>query len=160
MDYLVVKWIHVLSSTFLFGTGVGSAFYLLLASRQADARIAAFVTRRVVWADWLFTATTALIQPLSGAWLVQRAGFPWSAPWLRWSLLLYAFAIACWLPVVVLQQRLRDIAAGAARNGTPLPPRYRKLFLCWMALGFPALLAFLAIFWLMVAMGGGLGARG
>ena len=153
MDYLVVKWIHVLSSTFLFGTGVGSAFYLLLASRQADARIAAFVTRRVVWADWLFTATTALIQPLSGAWLVQRAGFPWSAPWLRWSLLLYAFAIACWLPVVVLQQRLRDVAAGAARNGTPLPPRYRQLFLCWMALGFPALLAFLVIFWLMVAKG-------
>ena len=83
MDYLVVKWIHVLSSTLLFGTGVGSAFYLLLASRQADARIAAFVARRVVWADWLFTATTAIIQPLSGAWLVNRAGLAWSAPWLR-----------------------------------------------------------------------------
>ncbi len=160
MSYLTLKWLHVLSSTILFGTGIGTAFYIFFCARTADAAIVAAVMRYAVIADWLFTATTALIQPLSGAWLVQRAGFPWSAPWLRWSLVLYAFAIACWLPVVVLQQRLRDVAAGAARDGTPLPPRYRKLFLCWMALGFPALLAFLAIFWLMVAKGWGLGARG
>ena len=29
MEYAIVKWLHVLSSTLLFGTGLGSAFYML-----------------------------------------------------------------------------------------------------------------------------------
>ena len=32
MEYLVAKWLHVLSSTILFGAGVGSAFHLFAAS--------------------------------------------------------------------------------------------------------------------------------
>jgi uncharacterized membrane protein len=34
MDYIVVKWVHILSSTILFGTGIGSAFYLFMANRE------------------------------------------------------------------------------------------------------------------------------
>jgi uncharacterized membrane protein len=151
MDYLIVKWIHVVSSTLLFGTGVGSAFYLLLASRARDAKVAAFVARRVVLADWLFTATTAIVQPLSGAWLVHRAGFAWSSRWLAASLLLYALAIGCWLPVVALQRRMRDLAEASARDAAALPSAYFRLSAWWVVLGVPALGAFLAIFWLMVA---------
>jgi uncharacterized membrane protein len=151
MDYLVVKWLHILSSTVLFGTGIGSAFYLLVASLSRDVRFTAGVTRWVVRADWLFTGTTAILQPATGVWLMQRAGFPLSASWLGWSIALYALAIACWLPVVWLQMRLRDVAAQAARDGHPLPPAYWRYFRWWFALGVPALFAFLAVFWLMVA---------
>jgi uncharacterized membrane protein len=151
MDYLVVKWLHILSSTVLFGTGIGSAFYLLVASLSRDVRFTAGVTRWVVRADWLFTGTTAILQPATGVWLMQRAGFPLSASWLGWSIALYVVAIACWLPVVWLQMRLRDVAAQAARDGHPLPPAYWRYFRCWFALGVPALFAFLAVFWLMVA---------
>lgn len=151
MEYLVVKWLHVLSSTVLFGTGIGSAFYLLVSSLSRDVRFAAGVTRWVVRADWLFTGTTAILQPATGLWLVHRAGFALSASWLAWSIVLYAVAIACWLPVVWLQMRLRDLAAQAARDGHPLPPAYWRCFRWWVALGVPALFAFLAVFWLMVA---------
>jgi uncharacterized membrane protein len=151
MDYLVVKWLHILSSTVLFGTGIGSAFYLLVASLSRDVRFTAGVTRWVVRADWLFTGTTAILQPATGVWLMQRAGFPLSASWLGWSIALYVLAIACWLPVVWLQMRLRDVAAQAAHDGHPLPPAYWRYFRWWFALGVPALFAFLAVFWLMVA---------
>jgi uncharacterized membrane protein len=151
MDYLVVKWLHILSSTVLFGTGIGSAFYLLVASLSRDVRFTAGVTRWVVRADWLFTGTTAILQPATGVWLMQRAGFPLSASWLGWSIALYVLAIACWLPVVWLQMRLRDVAAQAARDGHPLPLAYWRYFRWWFALGVPALFAFLAVFWLMVA---------
>lgn len=151
-DYLLVKTLHILSATFLFGTGVGTAFYLLVTSLGRDVRVVAAVTRWVVVADWLFTATTAIAQPLTGWWLAQRMGVPvMEVAWLRWSVHLYALAIACWLPVVVLQIRLRDLAARAAADGTPLPPAYWRAFRWWIALGVPALFAFLAIFWLMVA---------
>lgn len=151
MDYLPAKWLHILSSTVLFGTGIGTAFYLLVASLSRDVGLTAGVTRWVVRADWLFTATTAVLQPLTGWWLMQLAGFPATARWLQWSIGLYVLAMACWLPVVWLQMRLRDVAAQALRDGVPLPPPYWRYFRWWCALGVPALGAFLAIFWLMVA---------
>ena len=93
MDYVTVKWLHILSSTLLFGTGIGSAFYLLIATWSREARAVAAVSRYVVVADWLFTATTAVFQPASGFWLMHLAGgMPVSTPWIAWSLRLYAFA--------------------------------------------------------------------
>ena len=150
MEYLVLKWLHVLSSTMLFGTGIGSAFYLLLATLGRDSRSVATVSRYVVVTDWLFTATTAVFQPVSGFWMIHLAGMPWSTPWIAWSLWLYALALACWLPVVWIQLRLRDVAAPAAAAGAALPAVYWRLFRWWVGLGWVAFVAFLAIFYMMV----------
>lgn len=151
MEYFILKYLHVISSTLLFGTGIGSAFYLLATTLTRDVRVVAAVARMVVRADWLFTATTAIAQPLTGYLLVQRMGMSMSTPWLKVSVIFYALAIACWLPVVWLQMRLRDEADRAARDGLALSLRYWRLFLGWVALGIPALFLFLAIFWLMIA---------
>jgi uncharacterized membrane protein len=151
MDYLVLKWVHVLSSTVLFGAGVGSALHLLLAVMRGQLGGIAGATRNVVAADWLLTTPTAILQPASGLWLVHKMGLPWSTPWIAWSLGLYALAIAAWVPVVVLQIRMRDLAGAAERGGTPLPPAFHRLWHWWIALGFLAFFAFLLIFWLMVA---------
>jgi uncharacterized membrane protein len=149
-EYLVVKWLHVLSSTVLFGTGIGTAFQMLMANRSHDPRAVRVVNRNVVRADWLFTATTVLIQPLTGWWLVRISGLPMSTPWILWSWVLYAIAVACWLPVVWIQMRMRDIAAEAAHAGKPLPAIYWQLERAWVLLGIPAFLAFVGIFYLMV----------
>ena len=151
MDYVVVKWLHILSSTFLFGTGIGSAWYMLFANISRDVRAIAVVSRNVVVADWLFTATTAIIQPATGFYMIHLAGYPFHSKWIMWSVALYVLAGACWLPVVWIQMRLRDLAAEAARTDTALPPQYWRLFKTWVALGIPAFAAFVIIFWLMVA---------
>ncbi|HYD57335.1 MAG TPA: DUF2269 domain-containing protein [Burkholderiales bacterium] len=150
MDYLTVKWLHVLSSTVLFGTGLGSAFYMFFTNRQGDARAIASVTRRVVVADWLFTTPTAILQPLTGAWLVELAGLSWSATWIVWSIGLYVVAGACWIPVVWIQIRMAEMAEAAAASGAPLPQRFWRFHHAWTALGVPAFVAFIAIFYLMV----------
>lgn len=151
MDILVVKYLHVLSSTFLFGTGVGTAFYLLMVSRQRDARVIAAVARYVVIADWIFTATTIVFQPISGFYLACRMGYSLTTPWLYWSIVLFVVAALCWLPVLWLQVRLRDLAIAAAAEGTEVPVRYAGYLGYWAALGVPALISFLVIFYLMVA---------
>lgn len=150
-EYLVVKWLHILSSTLLFGTGIGSAFYLLVAVLQRDPRLVAGVARIVVIADWLFTATTVVAQPLTGLYLAHLAGMPLGTRWLAWSIALYAVAVACWLPVVWLQMRMRDLAADAVQRGAALSPAFTSCFRAWVALGVPALFAFVAVFWLMTA---------
>lgn len=150
MDYLLLKWIHILSSTILFGAGVGSAFHLLAATLGRDTAGVAQATRTVVLADWLFTTPTALLQPLTGMWLAHLMGAKLSTPWLAQSVVLYAVAMACWLPVLWIQLRLRDIAGQALRDGARLPRDYFRWFAWWVVLGFGGLFSFLAIFWLMV----------
>ena len=150
-EYLLAKWLHVLSSTLLFGTGIGSAFYLLMAALRRDVQVLAGVARLVVVADWLFTATTVVVQPATGFWMAHLAGLPLGTRWIAWSLVLYAIAVACWLPVVWLQMRMRDLAVQAARRQQHLSPQFTRCLRAWIALGVPAFFAFLAVFWLMVA---------
>jgi len=151
MDYVVVKWLHVLSSTLLFGTGIGSAFHMLLASLTRQPAVAAVVVRQVVWADWLFTTTTIVLQPLTGLYLVHLMGLPLRTPWIAWSIALYFLAGACWLPVVWLQIRMRRMAEAAVQRGEPLPELYFRYLRIWTVLGVPAFLALVIVFYLMVA---------
>ena len=151
MEYMIVKWLHILSSTLLFGTGIGSAFYMLFTSLSRDVRAIAVVSRNVVLADWIFTATTVVIQPLTGFYLIHLAGFPLHSKWIMWSIGLYFLAGACWLPVVWIQMRMRDMAQVAARDNTELPAQYWRYLKIWTALGIPAFFALVIVFWLMVA---------
>lgn len=148
--YSLVKLVHVLSSTVLFGTGIGSAFYMLFVSLTRNVQATAVVVRHVVIADALFTATTAIVQPVTGLYLVKLLGLPLSTFWIAGSLWLYGIAIACWLPVVWMQIRMRDLAQRAARERLPLPQTYWRFLKGWVALGAVALGAFLGIFYLMV----------
>ena len=150
MTYLVVKWLHILSSTLLFGTGLGSAFYLFFASRTRDPRVIAQVARLVVIADWSFTTPTVILQPATGFALAHMAGWPLSTPWLAVSLALFVFAGACWLPVVWLQIRMAAIAAQAHRDAASLPPLYARYQRWWELLGYPAFAAMVVVFYLMV----------
>lgn len=150
MDYLVLKWVHILSSTILFGAGVGSAFHLFASSLRRRIGDVANSSRNVVLADWLLTTPAAVVQPATGVWLVHQMGLPYSTPWVAWSLGLYAVAIACWLPVVAIQIRMKNVAEEAERAGAPLPAAYDRMFHWWTGLGFAAFFLFLLIFWLMV----------
>lgn len=154
MDYLTLKWLHILSSVLLVGTGFGSAFYLFFANRVQDVVVRAEVARLVVRADWWFTTPAVVFQPVSGLWLMHIAGWPLSTPWIAASLALFAFAGACWLPVVWLQIRMAKAARESARAGSPLPPQYDRQARIWERLGYPAFAAMLAVFYLMVTKPG------
>jgi uncharacterized membrane protein len=151
VDYVTVKWLHVLSSTLLFGTGIGSAFYMLMASRAAEPRSVYLVVRHVVIADWIFTATSVVFQPVSGFYLAHLAGIPLTSGWIVWSTILYLLAGACWLPVVWLQLRMRELARVAVEDGVALPPQYWRYFRIWFTLGIPAFASLVIVFYLMVA---------
>ncbi|MNZ46178.1 hypothetical protein D3C78_638520 [compost metagenome] len=148
--YLLIKTLHILSSTLLFGTGLGSAYYALRAWRSGEILVIATTFRHLVTADWLFIATTAVFQPVSGIAMAHIAGWPLDQGWLLWSLGLYVLAGACWLPVVRLQIRVRDMAESALQDGSELPRLAYVYMRWWFMLGWPAFLAFLAIFYLMV----------
>jgi uncharacterized membrane protein len=115
--YLILKWVHIVSSTVIFGTGAGIAFFFIRAQRTGDVRVIAAVSQDVVLADFVFTATAVILQPATGIALALMAGFPLTSRWLEASVALYALVGCCWLPVVWLQMRMRDLAKAAADSG-------------------------------------------
>ena len=151
MLYFALKYLHVIGATVLLGTGAGIAFFMLNAHRTGDPVVVAAVARIVVLADFLFTATAVVVQPVTGLALVWHVGYSFREGWIVLSILLYVLTGAFWLPVVWMQVRLRDLATAAARDGTELPALYHRLFWTWFAFGFPAFGAVLGIFWLMIA---------
>jgi uncharacterized membrane protein len=146
-----VRWMHVIGAAVLFGTGAGIAYFMLMAHRSGEAKVIAHVAGMVVIADFLFTATAVVAQPLTGFLLIHLVGWPLTEGWIVLSLALYVLTGASWLPVVFIQMRMRDLARIAARDVTPLPPAYYRQFRLWFILGWPAFAAVLAIFWLMIA---------
>jgi len=149
--YFVLKFLHVVGSAVLLGTGAGIAFFMLAAHLSRDPATIAGTARIVVRADFLFTATAVVAQPVTGVLLAWKVGYSLFDGWIAWSIVLYFFTGAFWLPVVWMQMKMRDLAAAALRENRPLPPQYHKLFRWWFAFGFPAFAAVLAIFWLMIA---------
>lgn len=151
MTYLVLKYLHVIGASVLLGTGAGIAFFMLLGHFTNKAAVIAAIARIVVIADFLFTATAVVVQPITGIALAWHMGWSLWEGWLLLSILLYLLTGAFWLPVVWMQMRMRDLAAEAAFGGSELPPEYHRLFWWWFAFGFPAFGAVLGIFWLMIA---------
>lgn len=152
MDWVVVlRWLHVIGACVLLGTGAGIAFFMVMAHRTGNAALIAHTARIVVIADWVFTASAVIAQPITGALLVEAVGWSWSEGWLVLSLLLYVATGCFWLPVVWIQAKMRDLAQEAAAANAHLPRRYHELYRVWFACGFPAFLAVLAIIWLMRA---------
>ena len=143
--YPTVKFIHIISATLLFGTGLGSAFYMFMAYRTGNTKIMAATNKFVVIADFIFTTPTVIIQLVSGLYLLNYLGLEWTSPWSLSVLGLYAFVGACWLPVVWLQIWLRNRAQELDHPDA----QYRLRMKIWLILG---LLAFPAVVLLYVFM--------
>jgi uncharacterized membrane protein len=148
--FLLLKTLHIIGASVLFGTGAGIAFFMLMAHRTGDARIIAHTASVVVVADGIFTATAVVLQPVTGAGLAMLAGYPLLHGWIGVSLVLYVVVGLFWLPVVWMQLRMRSLARQAAAADAGLPVAYFRLWRLWFAFGFPAFAAVLAIIWLMV----------
>lgn len=149
--YLLTKLVHIMSGAVLFGTGAGIAFFMVWANRSRDAATIAPVARTVVVADYLFTASAVVVQPISGLIMIHTQGYGLTEPWLMAAYGLYVLIGVCWLPVVAIQHRLAKLATQAAATDAPLPDVYWRLYRTWFVLGWPAFAAVIAIYWLMVA---------
>ncbi len=149
--YIWLKWAHILSATVLFGTGLGTAFQMWITHIRGNVAAIAITSRNIVLADWLFTLPSGIIQPVTGAMLIAHVGYDHHSSWLIVSYALYAIALICWLPVVWLQIKIAQIASDGHATTSSLPPRYYSYMTRWVLLGWPAFIALLAVFYLMIA---------
>ncbi len=150
MSYEFLKFLHIIGACVLLGTGAGIAFFMLMSNLRGTVAQIAHVAGIVVTADFIFTATAVLVQPVTGWLLARAAGWPLTEPWILISLGLYIMVGLFWLPVVWIQMQLHQMAIGADSGGTELPTRYHRLYRIWLICGFPAFAAVLVIVWLMI----------
>ncbi|HEX5055166.1 MAG TPA: DUF2269 domain-containing protein [Gammaproteobacteria bacterium] len=147
--YTFLKTLHIISAMLLFGTGLGTAFYLWMAYRSRDIYALRITARNVILADWIFTAPAVIIQATTGILLMDHLGWSFASLWFVTVISLFLFIGACWIPVVVLQYRIRDIAMQSS-SFELLPVRCHQLMYVWVCLGVPAFSAVLLLFALMV----------
>lgn len=148
--YASIKTLHIISSTVLFGTGLGIAFFMFRSWAANNIHEKLYAANNTVLADYCFTLPAAIVQPVSGFALIHLVGFDASAKWLSLTYFLYIIAGLCWLPVVWIQIQLKKMCREALKTGDELPARYNRLFKLWFLLGWPAFLSFIIIFYLMV----------
>ena len=151
MLYLAIEYLHVLGATVILGTGTGIAFFMWMAHRTSDAAFIAKTAEVVVIADFIFTLSAVLLQPVTGGLLMWLSSTSITEGWLAASLALYAVAGIFWVPVVFMQMEMRDLARTAAAAGATLPARYFTLFRRWFLFGIPGFGSVMAILWLMIA---------
>jgi len=147
--YFLIKTLHILSATVLFGTGLGIAFFMLRSYFSKDIQVKLYASETTVVADSVFTLPAVILQPATGIWLLGHSGYDWTQWWLVVSYILYLIAGACWLPVVWIQIQLKKILITSVKEQSFLPSRYFELFRIWFVLGWPAFLSLVAIFYLM-----------
>jgi uncharacterized membrane protein len=147
--FLLIKLVHVISAAVLFGTGIGIAFFMLRAHYSGNLDALRVVTRNVILADWIFTATAVVVQPVSGVLLMLYAGYSFTSTWFVWVAALFLSTGACWIPVVVLQCRMARHAANAAVFEA-LSEDYHRCFRIWFALGALAFAMVISLYVLMV----------
>ncbi len=148
--YLIIKTIHIISATILFGTGLGIAFFMFRSLFTTNIHEKFYAARNTVLADYLFTLPAVIAQPASGVLLIMLGGYEWTDAWLLWSFALYLVAGLCWIPVVFIQIKLKNLVKLAIENDTPPPVQYNTLLKLWFILGWPAFISLVIIFFLMV----------
>lgn len=150
--YLWIKLLHILSATVLFGTGMGTAFFMLKAYLSRSDEAMRITTRNVVLADWVFTTPAVILQFVTGLWLTHELNISFGSSWFMTVVALYVVVGICWVPVVWIQIRIRNlIAHGRGRDD------YKILMRMWVLLGIPAFTSVLVIFFLMVSKLGAYG---
>jgi uncharacterized membrane protein len=150
-SYLLLKAVHVISATVLLGTGLGIAFFKWITDRTGNTGAIRVVSEKVVLADWLFTLPAIFVQAATGVALAKLLGYPLFRGWLAWTIVLFCLAGLCWIPVVWLQLRMRDLARMSEREGAPMGALYRTYARVWFWLGVPAFASVVVVFWLMIA---------
>lgn len=148
-SYLVLKLLHIISAVVVAGTGFGIAFFMFMASRSNDPRAIAVTARHVVLADRLFTAPAIALQLISGLLLMRILGYSFASPWFAAVIGLYALVAACWIPVLFIQRRMRNLAGELGANEA-VQHEFHDLMRKWTVLGIVAFTAVLVLFWMMV----------
>lgn len=151
--YFFLKFFHIITATFLFGTGIGTAFFMLMTYLSKDIQALKRTTCHVVLADWLFTAPSVVLQPITGIALMWILHYAFNTLWFALVLGLYLLIGCCWIPVVFIQYQLRNQVMELGPND-PLPASYQRLMRWWIALGIPAFIGVMLLYWLMVSKWG------
>ena len=76
--YFILKTLHILSATILFGTGIGIAFFMFLSHFTDTILEKHYAFKNTVFADYFFTLPATIIQPLSGIALIHITGYKWT----------------------------------------------------------------------------------
>ena len=82
--------------------------------------------------------------------MIRLAGLPLTTEWVLTSLIIFLCVGALWLPVLVLQKRLQQMALSAVETGRALDDGYAGVYRKWFWMGVFGFLGMFVIVMIMV----------
>ncbi|WP_342245849.1 DUF2269 domain-containing protein [Pseudomonas sp. OTU5201] len=148
--YFLLKTAHGLLAAVLLGTALAGLFFARRAWKCGELQQLAATFSSLVRLEIWFIGSSAVLLPLSGLALAKVGGWPLGQLWLLWSAGLYLLSALCWLPLLWLQVRIRNLARRALRDGEPIASQVagHVALRCWLAV--VALVLLVAVYVLMV----------
>ncbi|MDI1262556.1 MAG: DUF2269 family protein, partial [bacterium] len=113
MTYSILKLVHILSATILFGGGIFAALLGTIVFGSRKAKVIAETGAHIVRVESYLTILSALAQIVTGLWMASIAGFSVLDGWLGWASILFFIAGVCWILGVWLQHRMVDLSRTA-----------------------------------------------
>jgi uncharacterized membrane protein len=152
MTFQILKVIHIMGATLLFGGGAGTALllfraYRLAARGEVSGELLKFALSHVIFVDWFFTLAAGVLQLGTGILLAMMAGYPFGSGWIPVSIALFGIVFILWAPAARLQMRMKKILV---ESGGALTPELHRALKIWALLGIPAFSGMVALFFLMV----------
>ena len=145
MEYLLIKWIHVLAAIVALGANLTYGVWLSLASR--DEKALPFALRGISFLDGRLANPSYVLLLVTGLLMVYMIKLPLTLPWLLTALVLYVITaligILAYAPTLRTQIRL-------AEDPGPSSLDYQRAARRGQRLGILTIVIVVAIVFLMV----------
>ncbi|MCF5826728.1 DUF2269 domain-containing protein, partial [Pseudomonas syringae] len=97
------------------------------------------------------TTPAGFVQIITGYAMVSLTGMSLLTDWVITSLIIFICVGALWLPVLILQKRLQELADDAVETGTLINDRFQTIYRLWFWLGIAGFSGMFAIVLMMVS---------
>ncbi|MEQ5774741.1 DUF2269 family protein [Thalassospira sp. NFXS8] len=153
MDFILIKFIHLVGVVLFLGNIIVSAVWKNAADRTKNPAIIAFSCRLIKITDLAFTAGGVVLIAIGGLGMYHIGRIDLAARVnLQSGITLFVISAIIWLlGLIPLQRRMARLShMAAAHNATTLPDTYFRAARLWNFLGALAVILPIITLWLML----------
>jgi uncharacterized membrane protein len=152
-DFKIHRFLHILGAVMFLGNIITGAMWMIVTDVTGSPSMFRFSIRAINIADLIFTGPGVTLLVLNGAFMATNWNGLWSAPWLKWSLILFILIGVLWSSILVpLQIKFENTCEDKdVFMSLYVTCAFRKLLVAYFVVGSITIILALVILFLMVS---------
>jgi uncharacterized membrane protein len=153
LDFKIHRFLHILGAVMFLGNIITGAMWMIVTDVTGSPSMSRFSIRAINIADLIFTGPGVILLVLNGAFMATNWNGLWSAPWLKWSLILFILIGVLWSFILVpLQIKFENTCEDKdVFMSLYVTSAFRELLVAYFVAGSITIILALVILFLMVS---------